>query len=385
MKYLPLLWAGLWRKPIRTVLTVLSIAVAFLLFGLLQGVISGFDAARAKLSDTHLRVTNRVNLFEPIPIAYKSQIAAVPGVEAISYFVIFVGYFQDPKNGFNIAAVDVDTWLAAIPDFHVPQDQREAMHTTRTGALVGSELMKKYNWHIGDRISLHSMIWVNKDGSSEWPLDIVGVVNADPDDDPQFGTELYFNYDYLDSGRTTRTGTVNQFVVTPKAGADSNQIAIAIDRLFANSSAETSTMNERAFFASMSRNIGDVQRFVGWIIGAVLFTLLFMAGNTMSQSVRDRLSELGVLKALGFGNTQVWMLIVVEAAVLTFVAAALGLAVAAAVFPAVFKSIAGGPGTLPLRILPVGLTIALLLAVVSATLPAMRARRLTIVQALSGR
>ena len=143
MKYLPLLWAGLWRKPTRTVLTVLSIAVAFLLFGLLQGVISGFEAARAKLSDTHLRVTNRVNLFEPIPIAYKSQIAAIPGVEAISYFVIFVGYFQDPKNGFNIAAVDVDTWLAAIPNFHVPQDQREAMHTTRTGALVGSELMKK--------------------------------------------------------------------------------------------------------------------------------------------------------------------------------------------------------------------------------------------------
>ena len=248
----------------------------------------------------------------------------MPGVEAISYFVIFAGYFQDPKNGFSIAAVDVDTWLAAIPNFHVPQDQREAMHTTRTGALVGSELMKKFDWHIGDRISLHSMIWVNKDGSSEWPLDIVGVVNAGPDDDPQFGTELYFNYDYLDSARTTRTGTVNQFVVSPKPGTDSNQIAIAIDRLFANSSAETSTMNERAFFASMSRNIGDVQRFVGWIIGAVLFTLLFMAGNTMSQSVRDRLSELGVLKALGFGNTQRVDADRREAAVLSFVAAALG-------------------------------------------------------------
>ena len=385
MKYLPLLWAGLWRKPTRTVLTILSIAVAFLLFGVLQGVVAGFEGARAKLSDTRLRVTNRANLFEPIPIAYKSEIAAVPGVDAISYFVIFVGYFQDPKNGFSIAAVDVDTWLDAIRNFHVPQDQRAAMHTTRTGALVGAELMKRFDWHIGDRISLHSMAWVNKNGSSEWPLDIVGIVNGGANDDPEFGTELYFNYDYLDLTRTTRTGTVSQFVVSPKPGADPNQIAIAIDRLFANSSNETSTMNERAWFASMSRNVGDVQMFVNWIIGAVLFTLLFVAGSAMSQSVRDRLSELGVLKALGFGDTRVWVIIVAEAAVLSLVAAVLGLAVAAAAFPAVFKSLAGSPGTLPLRVVPAGLAIALLLAAMSATVPALRARRLTIVQALSGR
>lgn len=385
MKYLPLLWAGLWRRPTRTVLTILSIAVAFLLFGVLNGVVTGFEEARAKLSDTRLRVTNRANLFEPIPIAYKSRIADVPGVRAIAYFTIFVGYFQERKNGFSIAAVDVDTWLDAIPNFHVPPDQRAAMHTTRTGALVGAELMKRFNWHIGDRISLHSMYWGNKDGSSEWPLDIVGIVNAGPDDDPQFGTELYFNYDYLDSARTAQTGTVSQFVVTPEPGADPNQIAIAIDRLFANSSSETTTMNERAFFASMSRNIGDVQMFVNSIVGAVLFTLLFLAGNTMSQSVRDRLSELGVLKALGFGDTSVWLLIVAEAAVLSFVAAILGLAIATAVFPVVFKSLAGGPATLPLRIYPIGFGIALLLAVMSATIPATRARRLTVVEALSGR
>jgi putative ABC transport system permease protein len=385
VKYLPLLWAGLWRKPTRTVLTVLSIAVAFLLFGVLQGVIAGFEGARAKLSDTRLRVTNRANLIEPIPIAYKSQIDAVPGVNAVSYFVIFYGYFQDPKNGFSIAAVDVDTWLDAISNFHVPQDQRSAMHTTRTGALVGMELMKRFGWHIGDKISLHSMLWVNKDGSAEWPLDIVGIVNGGPGDDPDFGRELYFNYDYLDLTRTARAGTVSQFVVSPKPGTDPNEIANAIDRLFANSSNETSTMIEREWFASMSRNVGDVQMFVNWIVGAVLFTLLFLAGSTMSQSVRDRLSEFGVLKALGFGDTRVWMMIVAEAVLLSLVAAVLGLAGAAAVFPAVFKSVAGATGTLPLRIVPAGVAIALLLAATSATLPAARARRLTIVQALSGR
>jgi putative ABC transport system permease protein len=326
VKYLPLVWSALWRKPVRTVLTILSIAVAFLLFGVLHGVITGFEGALSKMSDMHLRVTNRANLFEPMPIAYKSRIAAVPGVEAISYFVIFVGYFQDPKNGMSIAAVDVDSWLPAIPKFHVPAEQQEAMHTTRTGALVGAELMKRFNWHIGDRITLHSMVWANKDGSLEWPLDIVGVVNAGPDDDPQFATEVYFNYDYLDSARATRVGTVSQFVVSLGQGASPTDVGVAIDRLFANSSAETMTMNERAWFAANARQAGDVQMFVNSIIGAVLFTLLFLAGNTMSQSVRDRLTELGVLKAVGFGDTSVWLLIVAEAAVLSCVGAALGLA-----------------------------------------------------------
>lgn len=385
MKYLPLLWSGLWRKPIRTVLTILSIAVAFLLFGVLQGVITGFEGARAKLSDTRLRVTNRANIIEGIPIAYKSQIDRVAGVSAVSYFTIFIGYYQDRKNGFSIAAVDVDSWLDAIPNFHVPADQREAMHTTRTGALVGVELMKRFDWHIGERISLHSMMWANKDGTTEWPLDIVGVVNAGPDDDPQFGTELYFNYDYLDSSRTAKEGTVSQFVVTPDKGADSNAIAIEIDRLFANSSAETTTLNERAWFAANARNIGDVQRFVNWITGAVLFTLLFLAGNTMSQSVRDRLSELGVLKALGFANNKVWLMIVAEAVMLSSVAAILGLAIAAAVFPLVFKSLAGAPGSMPVRVYGIGFALALLLSVLSATLPAIRAGRLTVVEALSGR
>jgi putative ABC transport system permease protein len=385
MKYLPLLWSGLWRKPIRTVLTVLSIAVAFLLFGVLHGVITGFDGAVSKLSDTRLRVMNRANILEAMPIAYESQIARVPGVRAVSHVVIFGGYYHEPRNGIRTAALDVDSFLDAIPNIKVPADQREAMHTTRTGALVGAELIKRFNWHIGDRITLHSIIWTNKEGSSDWPLDIVGIANGGPDDDRQFATELYLNYDYLDSARATRTGTVNQFVVSIDDAARASEIAIAIDQLFANSSSETTTLNEKEWIASDIRQVGDVQMFVDSIIGAVLFTLLFLAGNTMSQSVHDRLSELGVLKALGFGDTSVWLLIVAEATVLSCVAAAIGLAIAAAVFPSVFKTLGLGPTALPLSVYLVGCGIALLLAALSATIPALRARRLTVVEALSGR
>jgi putative ABC transport system permease protein len=386
MKYLPLLWASLWRKPIRTVLTLLSIAVAFLLFGVLHGVIAGFDGTLAKLSDTRLRVTNRANLFEAMPVAYQSRIALVPGVERVSYFILFGGYYQEPTNGFSIAAVDVDTWLDTFPPLHVSALHRKSMHETRTGALVGIELMKQFNWHIGDRITLHSVLWANnKDGSSDWPVDIVGTTLAASGDDRTFAKEMYLNYDYLDAARTARTGTVNQFVVSLAEGADPDAIAIAIDRLFANSSSETTTMNERAWFASSMRQVGDVQMFVNWIIGAVLFTLLFLAGNTMSQSVADRLPELGVLKALGFGDTSIWLLVVAEAMLLSLIAAAIGLAIAATVFPGVFEASGFGPIPMPPNVYVAGLAIALLLALLSAAVPAVQARRLTVVEALSGR
>jgi putative ABC transport system permease protein len=229
------------------------------------------------------------------------------------------------------------------------------------------------------------MIWVNKDGTADWPFDVAGITLAGPDDDQTFAKEMCFNYEYLDSARTARTGTVNQFVVSLDQGADADAIAIAIDKLFANSSSETITMKERAWFASSMRQVGDVQMFVNWITGAVLFTLLFLAGNTMSQSVHDRLAELGVLKALGFGDASVWWLIVAEGVVLSLVAAALGLAIAAALFPGAFASLGLGPIAMPISVYLLGFGIALLLAVMSATIPAMRARRLTIVDALSGR
>jgi putative ABC transport system permease protein len=384
VKYLPLLWSGLWRKPIRTVLTILSIAVAFLLFGVLHGVIAGFDVALMKMSETRLRVTNRANFIESMPVAYKESIRGVPGVRDVAYFSAFIGYYQDPKNGLRAAALDLDPFLGMISNLKVPQDQRDAMHRIRAGTIVGADLAKRFNWHIGDRITLHSEYWLNKNGSPEWPFEIVGFANAGPDDDPMFANELYMNYDYLDAARSTGTGTVHQFVVSIDDASRATEISAAVDRLFANSSSETLTLNEREWALAGVRQVGDVQMFINSIIGAVLFTLLFLSSNTMSQSVRDRVSELGVLKALGFGNTSVWMLVVAEAVVLSLIAAAIGLAIAASVFPSVFMVLGVGPIALPLKVYVAAFGIALLLALLSATLPAVRAGRLTVVQALSG-
>jgi putative ABC transport system permease protein len=385
MKYLPLLWAGLWRKPIRTVLTLLSITVAFLLFGVLHGVTAGFQDAASKMSDSRLRVMNRANLLEGLPIAYASQIERIPGVRAVSHATILISYYQDPKNGFSAAALGIDTAGVVFPEMKVAPEQFETLRRTRTGALVGAELAKKYGWKVGDKITVHSMNWVKNDGSSDWTFDIVGLVNAGPDDEKIFANELYFRYDYLDEARATGKGTVHQYMVAIDDAKRSNEICVAIDKLFANSSNETTSMNEKEYLVSQLRQIGDVQMFVNSIIGAVLFTLLFLAGNTMSQSVRDRVPEFGVLKTLGFSDASVWLLVVIEAVVLCVVAAATGLAIAAWIFPRVFGSLGLGPIPLSLDVYVVGFGIALLLAALSASIPASRVRRLTIVEALSGR
>jgi putative ABC transport system permease protein len=385
VKYLPLLWSGLWRKPVRTVLTTLSIAVAFVLFGVLHGVVAGFERAVETMSDARLRVMSRANILEGLPIAYGARIAAVPGVRAVSHATILVSYYREPSNGVTAAALDMDTAAIVFSEMKVPPEQFEAARRLRTGALVGAELARRYGWRVGDRITLHALNWVQENGSPEWTFDIVGEINIGDDERKAFSNELYFNYAYLEEARATGKGTVHQYAVAIDDPARASDIAVAIDRLFANSSSETTTMNEKEYVRAQLRQIGDVQFFVNAIIGAVLFTLLFLAGNTMSQSVRDRVPELGVLKTVGFGNGAVVALVVAEALTLCAVAAALGLGVASLAIPQVFGAL--GFGSMPLGgvVLAQGLGIAVLLALSSAALPAWRAVRLTIADALAGR
>src|SRR5262249_9058770 len=263
-----------------------------------------------------------------------------PGVRIVSHLSVLIGYYQEPRNNVSAVALTLGPFAKMFnSEMHVPADQVEALNTTRDGAIVGIELAKRNNWQIGDRVTLHSLNEIKSDGAPEWTFQIVGFANAGPNDDKVFANELYFNYDYLDEARAAGKGTVNQYVVAIDDANHASEISQAIDREFANSSSETSTMNEREYLITQLRQVGDVQAFVNWIIGAVLFNLLFMAGNTMSQSVRDRVPELGVLKTLGFSDTAIWVLVVIEAAVLCLIAAAIGLAIAAVVFPQVFASL----------------------------------------------
>jgi putative ABC transport system permease protein len=378
MKYLPLVWAGLWRKRTRTIFTLLSIIVAFLLFGMLQGVNSAFDNAVAGVNLNRLYVASKYSMIEPLPISMKDQIATVPGVLAVTYTTWFGGYYQDPKNGIYSAPVDAESYFKVYSDLVLPPEQFEALKNTRTGAVIGPKLVEKYGWKIGDRISLMSFR-PRTDGSNAWPFDIVGIYKGKGD---QQGIGFYFNFDYYNETVTPlMRDKVGNFVVTIDDTTHAGQIGKAIDALFANSANETHTQTEKENAQSFMKQLGDINFIVSAIVGAVFFTLLFLTGNTMMQSVRERIPEFAVLKTLGFGDYGVVALVITESAALCLVAAVLGLSIAALLFPALKSFI--GIGKLPLNVFLLGLVFAVILAGIAALPPALKAKRLSIAEALT--
>jgi putative ABC transport system permease protein len=381
MKYIPLIWAGLWRKRARTIFTLLSILVAFLLFGLLQGVNSAFDRGIQGANVNRLYVENRVTFTEPLPYSYLSQIEAVPGVNGVAWASWFGTYYQDPKNFVFSFPVDAERYFDLYPEDRLPKDQLNALIHTRTGAVIGSELAKKYGWKIGDHVPLHSTIWTKPDGTSDWTFDIVGIYD-DPED-PARANQFFFNHTYFDEGRSFGKGTVGWYIVRIADPSKAAEITQTIDNLFANSSDETRTLTEKENAQSFLKQLGDINFMVTAIVGAVFFTLLFLTGNTMMQSIRERIPELAVLKTIGFSDSGVLLLVLGEALMLCLASAILGLAAATAIFPAM-RDVAGVV-SLPKVVIVIGLGAAVLLAFVTGLPPAWRARSLNIVDALAGR
>ena len=385
MKHWMLISAGLRRKPVRTFLTGFAITVAFLLFGVMHGVLAGFDDALDTLSQTRLRVMNRANMLSPLPIAHGSRIEIVEGVRDMSHITIFGGYYQDLSQSFNIAAVEMDSFIRVVEEFTVPDDQQANLLRSRTGALVGNKLAERFGWQIGDQIPVVSFFYADESGSSTWTVEILAIAEPRDEDSELLVNEMYFHYDYLDEARATDRGTVHQFMVTVDDRSLLDSVAEEIDALFANSSNETTTLDDKQYVRSQLAQIGDLQLFVNSILSAVLFTLLFLTGTTMMQSMRERIPELGVLKSMGYTDASVFRMILVESLVLCAVAAGIGLGVAAWVFPSVFGAFGIAAPALPASVYGIGFGIAGALSVGVAIWPAWRARTLPIAQAVSGR
>jgi len=383
MKYLPLIWAGLWRKRVRTVLTLLCVVVAFALFGLLHGFTAAIDGIIEQMSDTRLRTMSRVNITQPLPLAHRARMQAVPGVEEVSYYNFFAGYYQDRTNSVQVGAIDVASFNVVYPDIQMDPRYVDAMLHTRNGALVGEDLAAERGWKIGDRIPLGSAVWTRKDGAEAWDFEIVGSYRSPSGKVPT--NELWINYDYFDEARAAANGTVTLYFEKIHDSSRSAEIAEQIDALFANSTSETQTQSEKDWLRAQIAQIGDIGFFVNAIIAAVMFALLFVTGNTMTQSVRERIPELAVLKTYGFGDMAVMGLVLTEAVVLCSVAAALGIGIAAVLIPPIFREIGAGGLNLPLPVVAVGIGLSVAFAVVSASLPALRAQRLSIIDALAGR
>ncbi len=384
MKYLILINAGLWRRPVRTVLTILAVAVAFVLFGVMHGVVSSFDSALDRMSDTRLRVTSRASILETIPISYRTRLLQVEGVKLAVPIAIFLGYYQSPVNRVTGGGLDLAEFLEVMPEIRVPPQEREALLSSRTGAVAGVELAEKFGWKVGDRIPLKSMLWINEDTGQDWNFDLVAIANAGSEDDRAFAQEFYFHYDYLDQARKVGKGRVHQFILGIDDAGSADRIAQEVDAMFANSSDETSTLNEKQYLQNSLRQLGDIESFVYYILASVLFTLLFMTATNMTQAIRERTSELGIMRALGFQGHGLALLIVVESSVLCLLGAILGLAIAAAVFPSVFASFGIQGIDLDSGVFGLGLLIAAAMAVLASAWPAWRVSSLSVVDAIAG-
>ena len=380
MKFLPLIWAGVWRRPGRAVLTLLSIVTAFLLFGLLQGFASGLNQAGSLTHADVLLTFSRVSQVEPLPVSQAAQIRTVPGVAAVTPVVSFTGIYRTALQIVPAFAVDIDQLAAADPTLITP-GQASAMHSHRAGVLLASVLAGRYGLKVGDTLPLRSLQWSNRDGTQTWPLEVVGVHAGAKDD--IFTNIALVNYDYVDQGRTSAQGTASLFVLRVADPNQANQVASAVDRMFANSPHETKTATQRQLAQDQLKQIGDIGLVVNEIVGAAFFALLFSVGSVMMQSVRERTPELAVLKTLGFSDGAVLALIVGEAIVLCLVSAAIGLGLAAMMFPVIKAGIGFNVQAGP--VLLVGLVLAVALALVVGLPPAIRGMRLSIVDALAGR
>jgi putative ABC transport system permease protein len=384
MKYLPLIWATLWRKKIRTVLTLLSIVVAFLLFGVLETVDYAFSHPGTGISGADKLITiNKYSITLSLPFSATQQLRSVPGVAAVTWISWFGAYYQEPKNFVFALPVDTDSYFDLHRDeFIVNDDAMTAFRNTRDGALVNAGLMKKFGWKVGDRLPLHSTIWTQRDGSLDWNFTIIGSYDVkDPTQASAQQTTLLFHYELFDEGRSFGRGTVGWFEERVADPAQSAVIASRIDALFANSSNETKTQPAKDFALAFIKQLGDIGFILRAILGAVFFTLLFLTGNTMMQSVRERTAEFAVLKTLGFSDLTVLAMVIAESLLLCVLAAAIGLALSLAALPLIRRGLQGvelsHDAWIP------GLGAAVLLALLVGLLPGLRAMRLNIVEALA--
>ena len=382
MKFLHLIACNLKRKKLRTSLTLLSVLVAFILFGFLsairQALVGGVEMAGAD----RLIVRHKVSIIQMLPQSYKARIERIPGVVLAAHQTWFGGIYQDPKNFFMQNPVEPEDFLSMFPEFVLPPEQKQAWLQTRTGAIVGRKSAEKFHWKIGDKVPIQSSIWAKADGNRTWEFDIVGIY-----DGKKKGTDttaLFFRYDYFDEARGDRAkGLVGWYTIRIKDPVRTAEVAKLVDQEFENSDAETKTEPEGAFIQAWASQIGNIVLIVAAILGAVFFTILLVTGNTMAQAVRERTGELGVLKAIGFTNGQVVLLVLGESCLLTVLGGTAGLVLAWLVISK------GDPtgGLLPMFFFPtrdlvIGFGISVALGFATGIFPALQAMRLRVADAL---
>lgn len=381
MKYLYLVWSNLKRKKLRSILTVLSILVAFTLFSYLGAIRQSFSQGIDVAGLDRLIVRHKVSIIQMLPAAYEARMERVDGVVDATHQTWFGGVYQKPSNFFPQMPVEPEEYLAMYPEILLSDAEREAWLKTRSGVIAGRQIAERFGWKVGDRIPIQATFWVRKGGENTWEFDLVGIYDgADRGTDT---TMFLFRHDFFEESRQFGQGQVGWYTVRIAEPERAAEVAAAIDAEFANSPYETKTEAEGAFLQGFADQIGDVGLIFTSIVAAVFFTILLVAGNTMAYAVRERTNELAVLKAVGFTDRGVLGLVLGESFLLTVMGGGTGL------FLGWLLVSMGDPtgGSLPVfyipnRVLAVGIILIAVMAFIAGILPALQAGRLQIADAL---
>lgn len=382
IRYVPLVFSNLRRRPLRTAFTLGSIIVAFLMFGVLGAMTRAFSAGAELAGADRLLVIHKVSLVQPLPESYRQRIRQVDGVLRVSAATWFGGVYQDDSNQLPTFPVDDETYLQIYPEYVVSPEGRQRWLADRRGAIVGRPLAEEFGWKVGDTIPLRSNIWRQQDGSDTWELNISAIYDV-----PEAGGDarnILMHHSYFEESRGRGKGLVSWYVVQVADPAAAPRIAREIDAQFANSPFETETSTEKAFAQGFVNQVGNIGAIMTYVVSAVFFTMLLVTANTMAQSVRERTAELGVLKTLGFTGRLVTLLVLAESILITAIGGVLGMLGA-------YFTIEAAAGLvrqyLPVWELPpdawlraVGMILAMGLA--AGLVPAWHALRLPIVKAL---
>jgi putative ABC transport system permease protein len=380
VKFSRLIFANLFRKKIRLILTIGSFAVALFLFSFLAVVKGAFGRGADIAGADRLVIINRISIIQPLPLSYRDKILRIPGVKAITHNNWFGGVYQDEKNFFPQFAIDVENQRTVLPELKVPDDQWANFVKDRQGAIAGAKTAARFGWKIGDRIPIKTTIF---GGANTWEFNLDGIYHSTTvgGDESQF----WFQWDAFEEGVPKAfKDNVGWYVLKLDSPDDAVRVSKAIDDMFANSSFETKTETESAFAAGWVKQFGNIEFLILTIGAVVFFTLLLVTGNTMAISVRERISELAVLKAIGFSDRSILFFVLAESLTIALVGGLIGLGLAALAIPVLAAALNGLLPTLILSpaILSVGLGTALLVGVISGLLPGIGAMRMRVVNAL---
>jgi putative ABC transport system permease protein len=375
---------NLFRRKLRAALMIVSILIAFMIFGVLAGFYRAFTAGEDRAAADRLITVNKINFTQPMPIAYFNRVRAVDGVRQVTHANWFGGYYQDPKNFLMTLAIEPATYFDMYrSELDIPPEQLQAFISDRISAVIGESMARKWGWKVGDRVPVASNIFTQRsNGSHTWDFTIAGIVKGKAE---QVSTDfLLFQYAYFDETRTFGKDTIGWLILQTNSPENNDRVAKTIDAMFANSTAETSTDTEKAFGKAFAAQFGNIALIVFLVVGAAFVTILMIVGNTMALSIRERTREIGVLKTLGFSGPRILRMVLGESVLLALLGGLPGLAIAALITIALRASLANiAPAFAVSPVIALeGIALMIALGLFTGVIPALNAMRLKIATAL---